>query len=85
MVPIAAARSAGEGARSGSISHWTRTPLTSAWCREPTARACCWSAGSTPYSACAQNARMLPYLPAKGLIRYLSTRTAVAITLPGYP
>jgi len=29
--------------------------------------------------------RMLPYLPAKGLIRYLSTRTAAAITLPGYP
>jgi len=28
---------------------------------------------------------MLPYLPAKGLIRYLSTRTATAITLPGYP
>jgi 2-polyprenyl-6-methoxyphenol hydroxylase-like FAD-dependent oxidoreductase len=29
--------------------------------------------------------RTLPYLPAKGLIRYLSTRTAAAITLPGYP
>jgi 2-polyprenyl-6-methoxyphenol hydroxylase-like FAD-dependent oxidoreductase len=29
--------------------------------------------------------RMLPYLPAKGLIRYLSTRTAAAIALPGYP
>jgi 2-polyprenyl-6-methoxyphenol hydroxylase-like FAD-dependent oxidoreductase len=29
--------------------------------------------------------RMLPYLPAKGLIRYLSTRTATAITLPEYP
>jgi hypothetical protein len=28
---------------------------------------------------------MLPYLPAKGLIRYLSTRTATAITLPAYP
>jgi 2-polyprenyl-6-methoxyphenol hydroxylase-like FAD-dependent oxidoreductase len=28
---------------------------------------------------------MLPYLPAKGLIRYLSTRTATAITLPPYP
>jgi len=28
--------------------------------------------------------RMLPYLPAKGLIRYLSTRTATAITLPDY-
>jgi len=28
--------------------------------------------------------RMLPYLPTKGLIRYLSTRTAAAITLPGY-
>jgi len=27
---------------------------------------------------------MLPYLPAKFLIRYLSTRTATAITLPGY-
>jgi hypothetical protein len=25
---------------------------------------------------------MLPYLPAKGLIRYLSTRTATAIKLP---
>src|SRR6516225_2671288 len=29
--------------------------------------------------------RMLPYLPAKGLIRYLSTRTAAAIKLPEYP
>ena len=29
--------------------------------------------------------RMLPYLPTKGLIRYLSTRTATAIELPGYP
>ena len=29
--------------------------------------------------------RMLPYLPAKGLIRYLSARTATAITLPEYP
>ena len=29
--------------------------------------------------------RMLPYLPTKGLIRYLSTRTAAAITLRGYP
>ena len=29
--------------------------------------------------------RMLPYLPTKGLIRYLSTRTATAIKLPGYP
>lgn len=29
--------------------------------------------------------RMLPYLPAKRLIRYLSTRTATAITLPQYP
>jgi 2-polyprenyl-6-methoxyphenol hydroxylase-like FAD-dependent oxidoreductase len=28
--------------------------------------------------------RMLPYLPAKFLIRYLSTRTATAITLPDY-
>jgi 2-polyprenyl-6-methoxyphenol hydroxylase-like FAD-dependent oxidoreductase len=28
--------------------------------------------------------RMLPYLPTKGLIRYLSTRTATAIKLPGY-
>ena len=28
--------------------------------------------------------RMLPYLPAKGLIRYLSTRTATAIKLPEY-
>ena len=28
--------------------------------------------------------RMLPYLPAKGLIRYLSTRTATAIRLPEY-
>jgi 2-polyprenyl-6-methoxyphenol hydroxylase-like FAD-dependent oxidoreductase len=28
--------------------------------------------------------RMLPYLPAKGLIRYLSTRTAAAIKLPDY-
>ena len=28
--------------------------------------------------------RMLPYLPAKGPIRYLSTRTATAITLPDY-
>jgi hypothetical protein len=27
---------------------------------------------------------MLPYLPAKGLIRYLSTRTVTAITLPEY-
>ena len=25
------------GACSGSISHWTITPLTSAWCRDPTA------------------------------------------------
>jgi hypothetical protein len=29
--------------------------------------------------------RMLPYLPARRLIRYLSTRTAAAITLPDYP
>ena len=29
--------------------------------------------------------RMLPYLPAKALIRYLSTRTATAIKLPEYP
>jgi 2-polyprenyl-6-methoxyphenol hydroxylase-like FAD-dependent oxidoreductase len=29
--------------------------------------------------------RLLPYLPAKRLIRYLSTRTATAITLPEYP
>ena len=29
--------------------------------------------------------RMLPYLPTKSLIRYLSTRTATAIKLPGYP
>ena len=29
--------------------------------------------------------RMLPYLPARGLIRYLSTRTATAIRLPEYP
>ena len=29
--------------------------------------------------------RMLPYLPARPLIRYLSTRTAAAITLPEYP
>jgi 2-polyprenyl-6-methoxyphenol hydroxylase-like FAD-dependent oxidoreductase len=28
--------------------------------------------------------RMLPYLPAKGLIRYLSSRTATAIRLPEY-
>jgi hypothetical protein len=28
---------------------------------------------------------VLPCLPAKRLIRYLSTRTAAAITLPGYP
>jgi hypothetical protein len=28
---------------------------------------------------------MLPYLPVQGLIRYLSTRTATAITLPAYP
>ena len=28
--------------------------------------------------------RMLPYLPAKGFIRYMSTRTATAITLPAY-
>ena len=28
--------------------------------------------------------RMLPYLPTKGLIRYLSTRTATAIKLPEY-
>jgi 2-polyprenyl-6-methoxyphenol hydroxylase-like FAD-dependent oxidoreductase len=28
--------------------------------------------------------RMLPYLPAKGLIRYLSTRTATAIKLPDF-
>jgi hypothetical protein len=27
---------------------------------------------------------MLPYLPAKSLIRYLSTRTATAIRLPDY-
>src|SRR5881394_1368895 len=31
------ASSAAEGARSGSISHCTRTPLTSAWCSEPIA------------------------------------------------
>jgi len=29
--------------------------------------------------------RLLPRLPAKRLIRYLSTRTAAAITLPDYP
>jgi len=29
--------------------------------------------------------RLLPYLPAKRLIRYLSTRTATAIKLPEYP
>lgn len=29
--------------------------------------------------------RLLPHLPAKRLIRYLSTRTATAITLPEYP
>jgi 2-polyprenyl-6-methoxyphenol hydroxylase-like FAD-dependent oxidoreductase len=29
--------------------------------------------------------RILPHLPAKGLIRYLSTRTATAIRLPEYP
>jgi 2-polyprenyl-6-methoxyphenol hydroxylase-like FAD-dependent oxidoreductase len=29
--------------------------------------------------------RMLPYLPTKALIRYLSTRTATAIKLPEYP
>jgi 2-polyprenyl-6-methoxyphenol hydroxylase-like FAD-dependent oxidoreductase len=29
--------------------------------------------------------RMLRYLPARRLIRYLSTRTATAITLPEYP
>ena len=29
--------------------------------------------------------RMLPYLPTKRLIRYLSTRTATAIKLPEYP
>jgi 2-polyprenyl-6-methoxyphenol hydroxylase-like FAD-dependent oxidoreductase len=29
--------------------------------------------------------RMLPYLPTKSLIRYLSTRTATAIKLPEYP
>jgi hypothetical protein len=29
--------------------------------------------------------RLLPYLPARRLIRYLSTRTATAITLPEYP
>ena len=29
--------------------------------------------------------RMLPYLPTKGLIRYLSNRTATAIKLPEYP
>jgi 2-polyprenyl-6-methoxyphenol hydroxylase-like FAD-dependent oxidoreductase len=28
--------------------------------------------------------RMLPYLPAKGFIRYMSTRTATAISLPAY-
>jgi len=28
--------------------------------------------------------RLLPYLPARGLIRYLSTRTATAIRLPEY-
>jgi hypothetical protein len=28
---------------------------------------------------------VLAYLPARRLIRYLSTRTAAAITLPGYP
>ena len=29
--------------------------------------------------------RLLPYLPAKRLVRYLSTRTATAIKLPEYP
>ena len=29
--------------------------------------------------------RMLPYLPAKGFIRYMSTRTATAIRLPDFP
>ena len=29
--------------------------------------------------------RLLPYLPTKSLIRYLSTRTATAIKLPEYP
>jgi hypothetical protein len=28
---------------------------------------------------------MLPYLPTKSLIRYLSTRTATAVKLPEYP
>jgi hypothetical protein len=28
---------------------------------------------------------VLPYLPAKRVMRYLSTRTAAAITLPAYP
>lgn len=30
-------------------------------------------------------AGVLAYLPAKRLIRYLSTRTAAAVTLPEYP
>jgi len=29
--------------------------------------------------------RLLPYLPARRLIRYLSARTAAAIKLPDYP
>jgi 2-polyprenyl-6-methoxyphenol hydroxylase-like FAD-dependent oxidoreductase len=29
--------------------------------------------------------RMLPYLPAKGLIKHMATRTATAIKLPDYP
>ena len=76
---MAAARSAGDGARSGSISHWTRTPLTSAWCREPTARARCWSAGSTPYSAWAQNARAssIPSATAVRLDRWSAGRVAL--------
>jgi hypothetical protein len=29
--------------------------------------------------------RLLPYLPARSLIRYVSARTATAIRLPEYP
>jgi 2-polyprenyl-6-methoxyphenol hydroxylase-like FAD-dependent oxidoreductase len=144
MACMPRARSAAEGARPGSTSHCTRTPLTSAWCSEPigdagyaagpggngtgTAVVAAYvlagelAAASGDYRAafaryehllrgyvargqkqalggrdflapatekkirqCDRFFRMLPYLPTKGLIRCLSTRTATAIKLPGYP
>ena len=89
MARMPRASSAGEGARPGSISHCTRTPLTSAWCSEPIARGGQdFLAPATAKKIQQRNRffRMLPYLPpARSLVRYLSTRTATAIKLPEYP